>query len=314
VGEFLWDLPEEPKRLAHLTAELCEERMRAQIEEFGLFGADQRVGVAVMVVGMGTCSDGLLKAAKRLADEHDCMCYLHQSYGNPERDAYVRDVTGGVKPMFHFANLGILGPNVALIHANYIDDDELEVLVDSGACCIHNPAASLKVGLGASHHSRFPEMLERGVRVALGSDSSNWSNFFDINMQIYLAAVIHREARMKTPTITAEQAIEMATVNAAHVLGIPDLVGALESGRRADIVMYNRERPEWHPQLDLVNCLVYAGQSKGIDSVIINGEVVLRKGRFTKFDQDALYQEIDRQARSVATRLGFPRLRWPHIQ
>ena len=314
VGEFLWDLPEEPKRLAHLTPDLCEERLRSQIEEFGLFGPDRRVGVASMVLGMGTCSDGLMQVAKRVADEHGCMCYVHQSYGQAERHAYMRDLTGGVKPIHHFAKLGILGPNLALIHANFIDDDELDLIVESGTCCIHNPAASLKVGLGASRYAKFPEMLERGVYVGLGSDSSNWSNFFDINMQIYLAAVIHREARMKTPTITAEQALEMATLNAAHILGLPDLVGAIEPGRRADIVIYDRDRPEWHPQPDLVNALVYAGQSKGIDTVIVDGEVVLRHGRFTKFDQDAAYEEIDRQAWSIATRLGFPQLRWPHIQ
>ena len=314
IGEFLWDLPKEPKRLAHLTAGICVEKLRAQIKEFGLFGPDNRVGVACMVLGMGTCSDALLQGAKQVADEHGCMFYFHQSYGAPERSVYMKSVTGGVKPLFHFKRLGILGPNVALIHANFIDEDELDLLVDTGTSVIHNPAASLKVGLGASRYGKFPEMLAKGVHVALGSDSSNWSNFFDINMQMYLASVIHREARMKTPTITAEQAIEMATLNGAHVLGLPNLVGALEPGRRADVVLYARDRPEWHPQHDLINCLVYSAQGKGVDSVIIDGEVVLKKGRFTRFDQDAAYAEIDRQARSIANRLGFPRPRWPYIQ
>jgi 5-methylthioadenosine/S-adenosylhomocysteine deaminase len=159
-----------------------------------------------------------------------------------------------------------------------------------------------------------PDLVGRGFRLAQGSDSSNWSNYFDMGMQVYLAATIHREVTMVMPTITAEQALEMATLNGAHVLGIPNLVGAIEVGRRADIVIDRMRRPEWHPGLDLVYDLVYAGQSKTVDTVLIDGEIVFRDGHFVTFDEEAAYAEIDRAARALTKRLGFSTpTRWPVI-
>jgi cytosine/adenosine deaminase-related metal-dependent hydrolase len=172
----------------------------------------------------------------------------------------------------------------------------------------------MKYGLGSSHVGYHPDLVIRGVPLALGSDSSNWSNFFDMGMQTYLMATLHREATMALPTITAEQALEMATLHGARVMGIPDLVGAIEVDRRADIVIDRMQRPEWHPGLDLVYDLVYAAQSKTVDTVLIDGEVILKDGHFVAFDEKEAYREIDRAARNLLARLDFkvPQ-RWPII-
>lgn len=313
VGEFIWDLRDQPARLSRDT-DACLERLQFQIDEYGLFGPNQRVGVGVMVLGMGTASDQLLKGAKELADRYGVMMGIHQSFDKTERDEYMASVTGGSAPLEHHAALGILGSNLMLIHFNWLTEGELELLVNSGTCVAHCPSASVKYGLGGSHAGKFPEMLERGVPVALGSDSSNWSNYFDVGMLAYLAATIHREARMRLPTITAEQALEMATLNGARVLGMQDYIGALEPGRKADIVIDNCDRPEWHPGLDLVNDLVYAAQCKSVDTVLIDGEVILRDGRFVNFDEKEAYAEIDRVSKAMAQRFGFPRPRWPLVE
>lgn len=313
VGEFLWDLEERPPRLRRPTEE-CLERIQAQLDEHPIFGPEERVGVCVMVLGMNTASDALLVGAKELADRYGVMMNVHQSYGWAEVQSYIDNVTGGKRPIVHQAELGVLGPNVMLVHINQLTPEEVELLIDTGTCGIHCPSSSMKYGLGSSHVGYHPDLVVRGFRLALGSDSSNWSNYFDMGMQVYLVATLHREATMVLPTITAEQALEMATLNGAHVMGIPKLVGAIEVGRRADIVIDRQGRPEWHPGLDLVYDLVYAAQSKTVDTVLIDGEIVLRDGHFVKFDEQAAYAEIDRAARALTKRLGFwTPARWPVI-
>jgi cytosine/adenosine deaminase-related metal-dependent hydrolase len=313
VGEFLWDLEQQPPRLRRTTQE-CVERIQAQLDEYPHFGPDTRVGVCVMVLGMNTASDGLLIGAKELADRYGVMMNVHQSYGRAEVQGYIDKVTDGKRPLVHQAELGVLGPKVMLVHLNNLTPEEVEVLVDTGTCGIHCPSSSMKYGLGSSHVGYHPDLIVRGVPLALGSDSSNWSNYFDMGMQIYLAATIHREATMVLPTITAEQALEMGTLNGARVMGVPDLVGAIEVGRRADVVIDRMQRPEWHPGLDLVYDLVYAAQSKTVDTVLIDGEIVLKDGHFVTFDEQAAYAEIDRVARALVKRLGFSTpTRWPVI-
>ena len=132
---------------------------------------------------------------------------------------------------------------------------EVPLLARAGTHVVHCPAASLRVGMGVSRVGVFPEMVAAGVNVALGSDSGNYSDFYDVGRQMYLAATIHREARGVMPTITAEQAIEMATLNGARAIGAGDWLGSLEAGKQADLVIHRWDRPEWRPGVDPVNSL-----------------------------------------------------------
>ena len=311
LGEWLWDLPDEPDRLVRDT-QSCLDALQAQIDTYGLFSTG-RVGVAVSLFAAGSASDQLLQGAKELADRHGVMLYIHQSYSKEEIAAYM-ELIGGQRPLQHLAELDILDPKTVLVHASQLTREEFDIFLTSGCMAVHCPAASLKYGLGASRVGWFPEMVKEGCIVALGSDSANWSNVFDVGFQAYLAATIHREARMAYPLITAEQALEMATLNGARILQQDGRIGALAPGHKADIVIVRRKRAEWYPMLDLVYDLVYAGRSQDVDTVIIDGEVVLRDGQFTRFDERAALAEIHRAALALAKRVGCaPTARWPVV-
>jgi 5-methylthioadenosine/S-adenosylhomocysteine deaminase len=116
------------------------------------------------------------------------------------------------------------------------------------------------------------------------------------------------------PTISAEQALEMATINGAGALGVADSTGSLEPGKKADIVVHTYRRPEWRPGLDVVNSLIYSAQAVGVDTVIVDGEIILEGGRFTRVDEESEYRQIDRAARALYERMGFQAGdRWPVI-
>jgi 5-methylthioadenosine/S-adenosylhomocysteine deaminase len=142
--------------------------------------------------------------------------------------------------------LQILGPNVQLVHMGHVEAAEVPALARTGTHCIHCPAASMRVGMGVSTTGKFPEMMRAGVNCGLGSDSGNYSDFFDIGRQMYLAATLHREVRRTMPpaTLSAADALEMATINGARALGVAAHVGSLEVGKRADLVIHRFDRPE----------------------------------------------------------------------
>lgn len=309
VSEVCWDIPPHPE-VAVGDTEACLiglERLATALP----LTPEARVWAGVGMAGMGYCSDQLLVAGKQMADRHGVIMDIHQSFG-PGDVAKYREHAGGKTAVAYFEELGILGSNLQLVHMIYTETSEVPLLSRTGTNVVHCPAASTRVGMGVSRVGHFPEMVAKGVNVALGSDSGNYSDFFDIGRQAYLAATIHREARGQMPTISAEQALEMATLHGARSLGILDQVGSLEPGKKADIVIHTHRRPEWHPGLDPVNSLIYSAQSTGVDTVIIDGEIVLENGQFTRVDEEAEYRQIDRAARDLYTRMGFriPH-RWP---
>ena len=311
VSEVCWDRPPHPDVAVGDTDECLRnlERLTGALPRT----PESRIWAGVGIAGMGLCSDDLVKGAKQLADRLDLPMSMHQSYSRSKEEQY-RGNAQAAAPVQQLAELGVLGPNQSLVHMIHVVDEEIPLLVESGTTVVHCPGASVRMGMGASRIGRFPEMVEQGVNMTLGCDSGNYSDFFDIGRQAYLAATIHRDNRGLVPVISAEQVLEMATVNAARSLGMEALIGSLEPGRKADLVIHSFRRPEWHPGLDVVTSLVYSAQSTGVDTVIVDGEVVLENGRFTLVDEEAELARIDRAAGDLYRRMEFPiQHRWPWI-
>ena len=312
ITENIWDNPPYASVAVGDTDE-CVHRLERLIEALPKRD-DLRYQAGIGVSGMGRCSDRLLIEAARLADEHDLMMTMHQSFGPQDVEDY-REHSGGKTAVEHFADLGILGRRLVLVHMIYTEEIEVRLLAESGTNVVHCPAASTRVGMGVSHVGRFPEMIQTGVNVALGSDSGNYSDYLDVGRQAYLAATIHREARQETPAITAEQALEMATLNGARALGLSEQIGSLEPGKRADIVVYDSARPELHPGLYPPNTLIYSSQSTAVSTVIVDGEVICEGGKLTRVDERTELAAVDRAARELHDRMGFrPARTWPVVE
>lgn len=257
----------------------------------------------VAVLGLGTASEELMMAAKHKADEAGVVLNIHQSY-SPADTLADRTRFGG-DPLLHLDDIGFLSRNVTLAHANHLTDAECEVVLARGSSIAWAPAASMMWGHGSSLHGRHAELWRRGGNIALGSDSPNWSNDFDLWRQASLAVLSARDVAMSRTHLVAEDGLWMATRAGARAVGMEARIGRLAPGYRADIVIHTLDRPEMVPSTDMVRNLFYASRSKSVHSVIINGRVVLDAGRMTSVDERAVFAAVRGASADLFRRMEY---------
>jgi cytosine/adenosine deaminase-related metal-dependent hydrolase len=281
--------------------------LESEVARYPDRGGEARLAAWPLLVGHSTNSDEVWLAAKTLADDHDLRVSAHMSprAGDPAwfLERYNR------RPLEHLADIGALGERIMLTHLADVDRRELELLVASGAGAIHCPHAALQGGFGVAHIGLFPEMLERGVDVMLGTDGMA----ADILGSGRLMASLFRDARCDQELIPATTVLEMAILNPARAMGLSHRIGSLEPGKKADFVLHDTWLPDWGgPVFDVVNQLAFSAPSSGVHSVWIDGVRVLEDGRPTLIDQDKLMADARQAGRALIARTGLPnRTPWP---
>jgi cytosine/adenosine deaminase-related metal-dependent hydrolase len=266
----------------------------------------------VAIAGMGTATDELERAAKAAADAAGCVFNQHQSYY--QVDTETDDLRHGRHALLHLEELGVLDENCLFAHMNVIRDDEVEPVVNSGLSIAWCPAGSMLWGVGGTFHGRHVELYERGVNIALGSDSANWANRFDLGLQGYLAVLATRERFGSRTVLAAEDALAMATINGAKAVGLADRIGSLEVGKRADLVIRANDVPEAYPLTDPVLQLVYSTGAKSVHTVVIDGRVVLEARQPTRVDAREVFAGVQSSTRRIFDRMGFTyRPKWPPL-
>ncbi|MDA1348629.1 MAG: amidohydrolase family protein [Chloroflexi bacterium] len=264
--------------------------------------------------GMASATEELLLAAKGLADENGVV--FNQHHGYTEVDAANDDRIRGRHPLVHFNEIGVLGANCTFAHMNVIRDDEVEPVIQSGMTVVWCPAASMLHGVGGTFRGRHAELYKMGANVALGSDSANWSTAFDIGDQMLLALLTARDKTQEVGVLTAEDVLTMATINGARAVGLDDRIGSLEVGKRADLVVRREDLPEAQPGLDPIRSMVHSSRSKSIDTVMVDGKVIVENGHSTRVDEEEVYARSREATRRLVEKWDSPPLspRWPHIR
>jgi 5-methylthioadenosine/S-adenosylhomocysteine deaminase len=272
-----------------------------------------RVRAWAMPFSPETCSADLLRALKRVADEHRTGLTLHHGSGPQARKDY--QARHGLRPTEYLESLGVLGPNVALAHALGVDDAEIDCMARTRTAVVMCPITAAKGGRGVPEHGRMPELLAKGVKVALGSDSPNNSNHLDLVRSMNMAAIQYKDARQDMRQIPAETALEMGTRVGAEALGLGEELGSIEPGKKADLVLFDTQRPEWQALFNPVNNLVYNADGRSVHTVIIDGRVVVDAYRQSFVDEARLFATVQEIGERLQARTGitFPRSRWPIV-
>jgi 5-methylthioadenosine/S-adenosylhomocysteine deaminase len=305
LGRWTWDLESGPDRMRQSTEEALAAN-EAMLER--LNGRGGLVRAWPLLLGFGTCSEALIRGAKALADRHGVGWGMMHLASHPSRRTRDR------MPLATLDDWGVLGPSTKLSHMVYLDDADIALLARRGVKISHCPTAGLKHTKGLAAHARVPEMIAGGVCVSLGGDSGNGSNHFDMLRMMYLVANIYKDARLDVTVMPPETVLEMATIHGAASLLMEREIGSIERGKRADLVFYDRDAPEWRPLLNPLNNLVYAATGSSVRSVMIDGRLVLDEGRLTTVDERAVYARVEELARAQVRRAGLTiESKWPLV-
>jgi len=215
------------------------------------------------------------------------------------------------KPV-EFANwLGLTGRNVVLVHVVWVEDSEIELLAKTQTNVSHNPSSNMKLASGAA---RISEMLKYGVNVTLGTDGGPSNNSYDLMREMKHAALLQPLRTLKPDAIRAEDILEMATIRGARALMIDHLVGSIEKGKRADIIIVDYWQPHLHPQNNPVSHLVYAASGYDVKHSIIDGKLVMFNRKVLTMNEEEVIVEAEKAAQSLYERAGLcitPDLKWP---
>ncbi|MEE8301231.1 MAG: amidohydrolase family protein, partial [Candidatus Tectomicrobia bacterium] len=222
------------------------------------------------------CTDGLLTGAAELAAQRHLPMHIHLA------ETVSQKVMGprlyGTSLLQHLQSLGVLTANLSLAHTVWIDAEDIEAIVRSGATSVHNPASNLRLGSGLAP---IPQLLASGAHVALGTDgaaSNDGQNMFDA---MRLATLIHNPAVPDYRTwVTPSQALRMATREGARAFGLP--TGILAPDHLADVVLLRRDTPSFTPLNNVLSQLALCENGAAVDTVLVDGDVVLEDGQLTR--------------------------------
>ncbi|MCZ6872994.1 MAG: amidohydrolase [bacterium] len=235
------------------------------------------------------CSDAFMLATRDLAQEYGTALHMH--LGESKIQAMSGITRYGKTLTAHLDALGLLGPQFTAAHAVWLDHDDIQRLADNGASVAHNPGSNLRLGSGIA---AIHEMVQAGVNVGIGTDGSSCSDNQNVFEAMRLASFVSRLRHHDYHTwLRTDQALHMATAGGARALGFEDLIGRLAPGYKADIVLLDLNHVNFLPLNDPINQLVHTEDGSAVDSVIINGEVVLWQGRFTRIDIASVRSQID---------------------
>jgi cytosine/adenosine deaminase-related metal-dependent hydrolase len=292
-----------------MDAKAALRRLADGVEQVRKFG-HPRIRDAVTIEGVGTCSDELNRGAAELARDAESLFVVHKS--TSEREVELELATFGHRPVEHMHEIGALNERTLLNHMTSLDDRDVRFVADAGARISQNPSSALKLAKGTTQTGKWPELLAAGVPMALGTDAENVSNHQDICRSMQLAALLPRDARRDPGAVTAEQAVEMATISGAAALWMDDETGSLEHGKQADLVVFDTADFDWRPLHNPVANLVYGVTGHSVDTVLVGGDVLLDHKKLTRVDEDELREQVEQINRRVLREIGIdPQPQWP---
>lgn len=226
-----------------------------------------------------TCSEEVLRACRQLANDCDVPLHIHVSETIAEYNTSL--ATHNLTPVQYLHSLGMFDGKTIAAHCVYISDEDRQIMAQQKVHVVNNPQSNMKLVSGISP---VPLLLQADVPVCLGTDSSVSNNSLDMFQEMKVAALIHKLNQSDAAVLPAQDIVHMCTRGAAKVLGIDHIVGSLEVGKQADIILVNINQPHLVPLYSIYSHIVYAMQGHDVDTVIINGTIVYLQKQFQLVD------------------------------
>jgi 5-methylthioadenosine/S-adenosylhomocysteine deaminase len=253
----------------------------AVIERFGT-DPRRRVFAGIAPHALDTCSDELLKECARQAERTGARVFLHVAQNEPEVAAVRRRGHDGA--LACLVQTGLATSNTVAAHAIYLSDAEFEAWPAYGIAIAHCPASNLKIEARTLPLSR----LVGRVPIGLGTDWTASNNSMDMLVEARLAALVGKMRADDPQALPVAQMVRMLTIDGARVLGLDGLIGSIEAGKRADLVVFDANRLETTPAHDPMANLIYSMGPRSVRDVLVDGQILVREGKLVRDDEAAL--------------------------
>jgi len=287
VGEVLYDFPSPNYGPVEKGLEYTESLIQK-------WQMDPLVSIAVEPHSLFTCSPELLTASNELALKYKVPVIIHVAETLTEVSKIKEKY--GKTPVKYLDSLGLLGPHLIADHCVHIEDADIKTLAVHRVKVVHNPESNMKLASGIAP---IPQMLSQGVTVGLGTDGCASNNNLDLLSEMDTAAKLHKVKTLDPTVMDALSVLKMATIHGARVLGLEDVTGSLEVGKKADVIVIDTHKPHLTPMYNAVSHLVYAARGNDVIHSIINGQPVMEDRKLLTLD----IAEIITQAKETSIRV-----------
>ncbi|HIJ59162.1 MAG TPA: amidohydrolase family protein [Nitrospirae bacterium] len=236
-----------------------------------------------------TCSPETFKKAQEMAEKHDISIHIHLS----ETEWEVSEILSryGKRPVNLLHSIGFLSQRVLAAHCVWLNDEEIDLLAQTGTSVSHCLESNMKL---ASGFAPIVKMIKSGVNVSIGTDGAASNNDLSMIGEMSTVAKVHKAIEKDPTAIDDRTTLKMATINGAKALAMEHLIGSLEKGKYADIVSINLKKPHLTPLYDIYSHIVYSSISSDVDTVIVNGKLLMENGYVLTLDEDEVIKKSNK--------------------
>ncbi|MFV1948479.1 MAG: amidohydrolase family protein [Anaerolineales bacterium] len=223
-----------------------------------------------------------------VARDHDLGIHIHTAEDKTENDLCLE--TNGLRQIPWLAEMGVLGPRTQLAHGIWVTEDDIDLIAASGTSVVHNPVSNMFIGTGICPADK---MLQAGVNVALGTDGQAVNCGQEMLDVLKWTANLQKVNTLNPEVLPPEQVLQMACQNGAYAFGQPDLIGCLEPGKKADLVLINLDASRFSfPTLSIPSLLVNFARQEDVKTTIVNGKVLMMNNEILFLDEEELIRNF----------------------
>src|SRR5690349_14757091 len=294
VGKCMMDKGDEvPPALQEQTAASIEASVALLDEWHGKAG--ERIRYCFAPRFAISCTRELLEKVGELARARGVMVHTHASENRTECELVQQE--SGLRNITYLDSVGLTGRHVALAHCVHLNNDEIKSLKSTGTNVVHCPSSNLKLGSGIAP---IVTLLDEGISVSLGADGAACNNRLDMFTEMRTAGLLQK-ALHGPEVLPASRVLRMSTIDGARALGLDSEIGSLEVGKRADVALVRLDRLHTTPVKEVVSALVYSTEANDVDTVIIDGRVVMRGRELSTIDERETIASANVEAERLVT-------------
>ncbi len=236
-----------------------------------------------------TCHEGYLRELVALAEEQQMGFHIHVSETKNEVEAC--RAQHGQSPVAYLAQLGLFSRPTLAAHCVWLDEADIALLQENQVSVASCPVSNMKLGNG---FAPFTKLQKAGVNVALGTDGAASNNTLNMFREMTALSLVHKAVDLEAQSAPAADVLRCATLNGARALGLAGQVGEISPGHRADLVLLDLNRAQFTPQSDPLTGLVYAANGSEVDTVLVEGRVLMEKGELKTLDEERVFFEMEK--------------------